>query len=829
MNKVPAECRYLILYEKFIKRVGMCKKSFLLIIGLLFYFPVVAQQSAMQQGMLAGIVVDSEGKGVQFANVALVQQVYQQRKIVTFATTNDEGRFSFKDIPKGNYSLQLSCMGYTDKTYDITINGTNNDLGSFVIQEGMLLDDVVISARKQVVRSEVDRLVYSVEKDTAAAKSSVLQILDKIPFVEVDERNKQIKVMGKEDGFSITVNGKKSLLLSETNQYVQEMMKAGNLKEVELITSPDGQYSSQTAVINFVTKSSLPDGLAGRISLRGSNSTSVGASVGLTSKIGRLIFELNGRYGYSDAYGSESWAKRTDYASVDYKYSDNYIRNNPGGVYYYAAGLNVSYDISALDLLTFRASISPSNNYTDVTSRTTYSDTTGMTTRELTGNSRNDNNSNHYVIGLNYQHSFKDNPARLLTFTYAYDNSSSKQTYDRLEDTLGGYTATHYANRNNTDNAEHTAGVDFYNTLSLNQSYYFTGKYVHRSYGSDAWQRDILTVPATETRLNAMDYTQQITSLQANYSYRGSKWMLTAEAALEYMYNNIAFRADTTSFAKGNYTWLASLRLTYRPTANSSFNFSLAKNQFRPDITYLNPYEDRSVPGQISVGNPNLRNADSYYASLIYRFFLNKDFNMRLIATSRYSTNMAQLYTYVNNEGLFVTTYAPNSKSLFVPLVLVAEYNPFAWLNLRLSGRWAYNRFEYPGGLNSYWDSHYSFNITANLWKGGYLHGMLDYADPDQFAANIQAKKRYMRMMGSFDFAQDFGKNFRLDVSVYNPWETYKIIKVEEAAAGFYSYREEKTLGREFYVSLTYTFGRFKESVKASRREVTNTDRSIPN
>ena len=98
--------------------------------------------------------------------------------------------------------------------------------------------------------------------------------------------------------FVITINGKKNLFLSEANQYVARLLQGDKMKQVELITSPQGQYSDKTAVINIVTKGSLPDGIVGNIMIDFGKDF-IKPNLGVTSKIGKLVYNVNYQPGYT--------------------------------------------------------------------------------------------------------------------------------------------------------------------------------------------------------------------------------------------------------------------------------------------------------------------------------------------------------------------------------------------------------------------------------------------------------------------------------------------------------------------------------------------------
>lgn len=774
--------------------------------------------------MVQGEIVDSAGRGVAYASVALVSD---SRKIVAASVCQQNGVFELAKVPAGKYMLEISCIGYAPARYAVEITATRTDIGAYALREGVAIDNVVVSADRPLVRSTVDRLIYDVENDPDAATANSLKILNKIPFVQVDKATDKIKVMGEEGGFVITLNGKKSVLLSESNQYVAKMLEASRLKQIELITSPDGQYTNQTAVINIVTKSSLPDGLVGYAGIDVGDDVHANANFGITSKIGRFIYDITYTYWYMNQYGSKNQTMREDYTNNDYRFLESYTRNSPAGSNEHTVGIKASYDLSKNDLLTVNFGTALKNDLTRIFTHNTYRNISQEITRENEGISRNKTDNAAYQGGINYQRSFDSKPGRLFTVQYGFDTKKNDMMYDLATEGLVDYTGSVTKTQNNLDNVEHTAAVDFYNPISAKQSYYFTAKYVHRDYGSDAWLSDLNGNPIVTTQLDNLNYIQQVTSLAGNYSLRTQKIMLTGEAALEYAQDNINFQSADQTLKKDNTALVVDLRMTYRPTSKSTFILSVEKSAFRPDITYLNPYENTSVPGQIQKGNPNLDNERKYSGLLLYRYFLNKKLSLNSLVRYFYSDNSVQSYSYVTGDGTLVTTYGNIAKQQGVYISVGVDYMPFSWLTIDLSGRLAYQQYSYSDTRNAYWDQYYQLNLTADLWKGGYFDIFMSYTNPYATqVANIQSRKQHLVLIGNFELAQDIGKHLKLSATIWNPWKTYLTQKVEEQAPDFYSYREEQVLGRQFYFRLTYNFGRFKDSVKNSQRRIMNSDRT---
>ena len=107
------------------------------------------------------------------------------------------------------------------------------------MKEGITLDEVSVIKEKKLLTTEVDKIIYDVERDSMAKNSVAMQILEKLPFVGIDMKTKQLQVMGGTN-FVITINGKKNLFLSEANQYMARLLQGDKMKQVELITSPQG-------------------------------------------------------------------------------------------------------------------------------------------------------------------------------------------------------------------------------------------------------------------------------------------------------------------------------------------------------------------------------------------------------------------------------------------------------------------------------------------------------------------------------------------------------------------------------------------------------------
>lgn len=300
---------------------------------------------------LFGQIKSSAGSPVSHATILFMDK---NQKVTTYTSCNETGSFMVGKIPAGTYTIHISCVGYESLHDTVHIEKEQIDLGVFMLKEGLLLDEAVVKGWS-MLELYPDRIVYDVEQDSTAKNSVAMQIFEKIPFVTIDKATNQLQVMG-ENNYAITVNGKKSLFLSETNQYVARLLEANKMKQVELLISPQGKYSDKTAVINIVTQGSLPDGIVGNITAD-FNHEFIRPNFNLTSKIKKFIYNLTYIPEYSYYHKLNSCTETINYLDEDiYRTTTNrreWSKDDKQKVV-----LNASYDFSDRDLLTLFGSYS---------------------------------------------------------------------------------------------------------------------------------------------------------------------------------------------------------------------------------------------------------------------------------------------------------------------------------------------------------------------------------------------------------------------------------------------------------------------------------------
>jgi hypothetical protein len=131
----------------------MLKKYILIIIGLIFINTLFAQKGATIRGF---IYDENTGEPIIFTNVYLKGTTYG-------AATDVNGFYSITKVPPGNYTLQVTYLGYDTATASITVKGDEIIEKKLQIKESTVkLKTFDISAEKQELKTQVKMSVTKV-------------------------------------------------------------------------------------------------------------------------------------------------------------------------------------------------------------------------------------------------------------------------------------------------------------------------------------------------------------------------------------------------------------------------------------------------------------------------------------------------------------------------------------------------------------------------------------------------------------------------------------------------------------------------------------------
>lgn len=261
-------------------------------LSLITVLALLAQFSYSQNSM-DGQVNDEMGIPLSFANVLLLK--VSDSTLVKGTITEENGQFLFENVSQGNYIISVSMIGFKSKSTEL-LNFDGNSkmtLPTMALSEGVELDEVVVTSKKNLYVQKIDRMVINVASSILSTGSSALEILERSPGVQVDRQNSAISLIGK-SGVVVMINGKQSYMPASSLVQMLEGMSADNIESIELITTPPANFDAEgnAGFINIVLKEQTNLGLNGAysISLGVGNGTTTNNNVNFNYRKNKLNF-----------------------------------------------------------------------------------------------------------------------------------------------------------------------------------------------------------------------------------------------------------------------------------------------------------------------------------------------------------------------------------------------------------------------------------------------------------------------------------------------------------------------------------------------------------
>jgi hypothetical protein len=144
-------------------------------------FVITSNDILLAQGSaeIKGRIQDEKSEPALAATVALL--VASDSSLSKVAVTDEHGEFSFQNVRAENYLLKVSMVGYdTYYSGSISVLNTNIQLPAItLIQSGVSLQGVTVTAQKPLIEVKADKTVFNVENSINAAGSTAYELLQR--------------------------------------------------------------------------------------------------------------------------------------------------------------------------------------------------------------------------------------------------------------------------------------------------------------------------------------------------------------------------------------------------------------------------------------------------------------------------------------------------------------------------------------------------------------------------------------------------------------------------------------------------------------------------
>ena len=205
------------------------------------------------------VLLKGTGEHVPFVLVAL--------KGTTIATsTGDLGHYHLEHLPSGNFTIQVSGMGYKTVSKEIVLKpGSTLEINFEIEEDNVLLDGVVVSAnRSETTRMMAPTLVNVVNMDTydKVNATSLSQGLVFQPGVRVENNcqncsYQQVRINGLDGPYTQILIDSRPIFSSLAGVYGIEQLPANMVDRVEVMRGGGSALFGSSAIagtINIITK-----------------------------------------------------------------------------------------------------------------------------------------------------------------------------------------------------------------------------------------------------------------------------------------------------------------------------------------------------------------------------------------------------------------------------------------------------------------------------------------------------------------------------------------------------------------------------------------------
>lgn len=698
------------------------------------------------------------------------------------------------------------------------------------------LGEVEVVAKRPQMRFEIDRKVFDATQDIAAEGGSASDLLSNIPSVEVDNEG-SVSLRGN-SSVTIWINGKASGLTADNQADILDMMPAGDIKQVEVITNPSARYSPEgtAGIINIILKDDRKPGYYGSVKVGADTDGGYQASGNInysSSKVDAYA-NLNYRNREFKGGGITSRLNTTDNSFLDQTNDSKRQYNNWfgrfGATWHITKSDDLAFNVTGM---TGGGDNSENIHYNSIDSQKN----TIYTSDRITNG---DSDMKMYNLELNYVHKFSENSNIDLMVSnnqWRRDGMNIFRQSTVYTDPSQTANPLYQTQENDIKDKTWEVQADYTNKISdmarIEAGY--KGTFQRNASPVDTYTGTTAEdIRQDESLYNRFLYNQDVHALYMTY---GGKWdKLSYQAGLRGEY----WRVDTRSldfdqefngkasetFEKDYFKLFPSAFISYALPKNNELQVNYTRRLRRPWGGQLNSFRNISDASNISFGNPELTPEYSHSFELNYIKSWESGHTLSLSGYYRSTDDVIQRIRFLNMEDNVMYTTSENvAKSQASGLEIVGKDKLFKILDLTTTVNLYYSKldgFSYlPQGAETPvigdTDESFAWNVRMianfSLPWGVSLQGTGNY-NSKQLMAQGHREPNYSVDLGlRKSFLSD---KLTLSINARDLLDSRKFRTVT-AGDGFWQDSENWRGGRRVGFTLTYNFGNMNKKKDKSK------------
>jgi|TARA_B110000211_G_scaffold58673_1_gene65647 hypothetical protein len=775
--------------------------------------------------IVTGTVTDSETNiPLEYATISVFN--VNSEDAINGVITDSNGEFSI-ELSKGNYDFKVEFISFKIKYYrNITVNNPLS-LGTIELSiDENILDEIEVIGEKTEIEIKLDKTVYNIGKDLTLKGSSVSDVLDNLPSIEVDIEG-NVSLRGNES-VRILINGKPSGLVGISSNEALKQFPSESVEKVEVITSPSARYNAEgtAGIINIILRRSKLTGFNGSLSLNSGYPERYGVSANLNYRTKKLNFFNN--IGYNTRTSEGSFVNETEYytdQAINNFLNENGVRGSERNSNYLNTGIEyfISDKTSVVGSYVFRKSDGFTNNTNNVNQN--FNSISKFSERLEKESEIDDTNE----FSINLTHDF-NKEGHVLTMDYQKEKSSENENGFISNSQLKPILTKYLSEKVNTDEIQESElfKIDYVLPIKKDGQFElgFRRSNQHQDIDYLAKNEDLNGNFINDLNLsNTLLYNEKVNAFYTQYGNKKNKFSFLLGLRYEESKTTVKQLANNTNNVKNYNDFFPTLNLSYQIKEDETITFGYNRRIRRARSYFINPFPSKSSATNIFQGNPNI---DPTYSNGIDLGYL-KRYEKLTLNGSIYYRKETGVFTFISeNTGDFVLvneilvpvlrrTPINLASNKQIGLELNANFNQSK--NWRLNGSLNFYESETLGeymgivydSKNLTWSGRLSNNLK--LFSSVDWQTSFRYRAPQKTAVSERKASIYSNTAFSKDLLKD---KITLTFKVNDIFETGKW-RIESFNENYRSYSESNWRGgRTLELNLIYRFNQKKKETRNS-------------
>ena len=797
-------------------------KKIFLFLTLLFGVYINSQENKLT---ISGKIIDSDyNTPLEYATISIYDS--EKKNLINGVISDNSGFFSI-EVKKGLYDIKIEYISFRTKSLEKIDVQNSIDLGNINISiDENLLDEIEVVGEKTEIEIKLDKTVYNIGKDLTLKGSSVSDVLDNLPSLEVDIDG-NVSLRGNQS-VRILINGKPSGLVGISSNDALKQFPSESVEKVEVITSPSARYNAEgtAGIINIVLRKNKLAGLNGSASLNLGDPRRVGISTNLNYRTKKISLFSN--IGDNSTKYINGFKNETEYFTNSEKNNflyENGERNSERNSNYYNGGVEYFFNEKTSFVASFVNNSSDGLTNTSNLIDQTFDNINSLSERLEDENEIDENKE----FSFNFSKKFNDK-GHELTIDYQKEKSFEIESSSILNNKLKPIFERNLSEKITTDENQNSELYKVDYLLPIGEEGQFEAGFrrsnQHQKINYLVEKEDNSGNYISDNNLsNTLLYNEKVNAYYTQYGNKKNNFSYLLGLRFEESITNVTQVVNGDNTQKKYNDLFPTLNLAIELKEDETITLGYNRRIRRARSYFINPFPSRSSITNIFQGNPNIEPTYSNGIDLGYL----KRFSQTTINGSIYFRKSTGEFTFITEstgESVLVNgNLVPVIRRTPINLASNSQTGVEFNVNYTQSKLWRvrgninffesdlkgeYNgvvydskNFSWSGGLNNY------LKIFSSVdWQTS-----LSYRAPQKTAVS----NRKARISSNTALSKDLMKDkLTLTFKVNDIFETQKW-RIESFNENYRSYSESSWRGgRNFELNLIYRFNQKKSDRKRS-------------